>query len=205
MQACAAARSDPFESPCLMSHPLLKSCLDALSRTGSGEAAWSVVQGHRRKLLSNPEIGAELAAIVAAAREAKDIPAELMVLEALIEQARMDRENAGTHGAAFLSALDDAIARLVGKGEITGAGTFLLGGCYIRAGLAAPGHLRRSGAAEERDYSAMPGDLPDLDELLEALPGGRDLVGLQARAGPQTMQPRALLLERPKQLVPVEK
>ncbi len=159
----------PYESPCLMSHPLLKSCLDALSRTGSGEAAWSVVQGHRRKLLSNPEIGAELAAIVAAAREAKDIPAELMVLEALIEQARMDRENAGTHGAAFLSALDDAIARLVGKGEITGAGTFLLGGCYIRAGLAAPGHLRRSGAAEERDYSATPGDLPDLDELLDRL------------------------------------
>ncbi len=71
-----------------MSHPLLKSCLDALSRAGSDEAAWSVVQGHRRALLSNAKIGAELAAIVAAAREAEDIPAELMVLEALIEQTR---------------------------------------------------------------------------------------------------------------------
>ena len=168
MQACAAARSAPFESPCLMSHPLLKSCLDALSRARSDEAAWSVLQGHRRELLSNPEIGAELAAIVAAAREAEDISAELMVLEALIEGARMDRENAGTLGAAFLAALGDAIARLVGKGEITGAGTFLLGRCYVRADLEAPEHLRWFVAAEGRDSAAL-GDLPDLDELLDRL------------------------------------
>jgi len=151
-----------------MSHPLLKSCLDALSRAGSDEEAWSVLQGHRRKLLPNPEIGSELAAIVAAAREAEDIPAELMLLEALIEEARMARENARTDGVAFLSALDDAIARFVGKGEITAAGTFLLGRCYVRAGLEAPGHLRRSGAVEMRD-SETPGDLPDLDELLDRL------------------------------------
>ncbi len=168
MQACAAARSAPFESPCLMSHPLLKSCLDALSRARSDEAAWSVLQGHRRDLLSNLEIGAELAAIVAAAREAEDISAELMVLEALIEGARMDRENAGTLGAAFLAALGDAIARLVGKGEITGAGTFLLGRCYVRADLEAPEHLRWFVAAEGRDSAAL-GDLPDLDELLDRL------------------------------------
>ncbi len=152
-----------------MSHPLLKSGLDALSQAGSDTAARGVLQGHRRELISNPEIGAELAAVVAVAREAQDISAELMALEVLIEEARMDRENEGAFGAAFLSALDDAIARLAGKGEITEAGIFLLGRCFVRAGLEAPGHLRQSGAAEARDYPATPGDLPDLDELLAQL------------------------------------
>ncbi|MEE8453887.1 MAG: hypothetical protein V3R90_03875, partial [Limibaculum sp.] len=144
-----------------MSHPLLKSCLGALSRAGSDAAVRDVLQEYRRELLSNPEIVAELAAVVAAAREVQDISAELMVLETLIEEARMDRENAGAFGAAFLSALDDAIARLAGKGGITDAGTFLLGRCYVRAGLEPPGHLRQSGAAEAGG-SAAPGDLPDL-------------------------------------------
>ncbi len=168
MQAHGVAGPDPFESPCPMSHPLLKSCLDALSRTGSGAAARDVLQGHRRELLANPEIGAELAAVVAAARETEDLSAELKVLEVLTEEARMDRETDGAFGSAFLSALDDAIARLAGKGGITDAGTFLLGRCYVRAGLEPPGRLRQSGAAEAGG-SAAPGDLPDLDELLGQL------------------------------------
>ena len=168
MQAYTAAGPDPYESACPMSHPLLKSLLDALSQAGSGAAARGVLQEPLRKLLATPETGAELAAIVAAAREAEDFSAEVKVLEMLTEEARMDRENDGAFGAAFFSALEDAIARLAGTGAITETGTFLLGRCYVRAGLAAPGRLRQSGAVGERDF-ALPGDLPDLDELLGKL------------------------------------
>jgi hypothetical protein len=151
-----------------MSNPLLNTCLDALSRAGSDEAAWPIVRRYGRDLVADPKAGAELAAMVAGSSDGEDVPAELMLLEAVIEEARMDRENAGTWGAACLSTLDDAIARLGSEGDITEAGTYLLGRCYVRAGLEAPTALKRSRAAGGTESVAQ-GRPPQLDELLDRL------------------------------------
>jgi hypothetical protein len=151
-----------------MAHPLVKTCLKALAGAGSDEAAWNILRKHRHDLIADPKTGAELAAMVAGTDDAENLTSELMLLETVIEEAQMDRENAGSRGAAFLSKLDDAIARLGSKGAITEVGSYLLGRCYVRAGVEAPTHLKRPGVAKGTG-SATLADLPDLDELLDRL------------------------------------
>jgi len=151
-----------------MAHSLVKACLDALSAAESDEAAWKVVRRYRRDLIADPTIGVELAAMVADTDDVQYLTAELMLLETVIEEAQMNRENAGSRGAAFLSTLDGAIARLGSNGAITDVGTYLLGRCYVRAGVEAPKHLKRTGATEGTE-TATSADLPDLDELLGQL------------------------------------
>lgn len=154
-----------------MPHPVLQSCLAALSNAGNEEKAWHVLQERRRDLLRHPEIGAELADVLAAVQRAEDVHAELMILEYLVEQARMDAENGGAAGPAFFAAMDGALSRLSENGKLTSPGAFLLGGCFVRAGLQAPPQLQAAGAtgAASAQEAAEAPDLPDLDALLDRL------------------------------------
>jgi yecA family protein len=151
-----------------MSHSCLNSCLAALSAAGSDESVWRVLRSEGARLVRDPKAGIELASRVAAAPKTADKDAEFMLLETVIEQARMDTENGGSQGSAFLAALDDAITHLCDQGGISRAGTFHLGRCYVRAGLQPPKRLQRSGAAEMARM-LDPGEFADINELLDRL------------------------------------
>lgn len=151
-----------------MRHPVLQGYLQALSRAQADEEKRRLFQRYRRELLRHPEIGAELVAVIAHARDGDEVADALEVLEMLIGEARMDRENGGAYGPAFLSALEHAIEGSAGNGAITEAGSLLLARGYVRGGLEVPQRLRRSVPASERGPSTA-GEDPDLDALLDRL------------------------------------
>lgn len=154
-----------------MTHALLENCLTEVSHAWSGIAARAALEARCLTLVRHPEIGAELVERTAAARDLEDVSAETMVLEAVCEEARIDRDNGGAQGAAFLSALEETIAGLSARGAITAAGTLLLGRCWFRAGLDVPPKLQALGAAagERLHDEAALAEIPDIGGILDTM------------------------------------
>ncbi len=120
-----------------------------------------------RALLQHPEAAAELARRIIAAEDAEDVPAELLLLEALLDGARIDAEGRGSKGPAVLDAAERSIGRRAGE---AGPGLALLGRCYVRASLRPPERLKNS--VREASIAASTGAaVPDLDDLISRMRG----------------------------------
>jgi len=150
-----------------MTHPLLQSCLSALAQTRTEEDARLALESVARDLLRRPENGFDLAFSIGINEEPNDKAPELIALEYLMTEARMNIENQNAQGAPFLQAIEDAILRLSSEHHITFKGTVALGRCYVRADLPVPNSLQ----ARHSEPDAIIGseNLPDLGDLLETL------------------------------------
>lgn len=116
-------------------------------------------------LLQHPKAAAELARRIIAAEDAEDVITELLVLEALLDGARIDAEGRGNKGPALLDAVERSIEGRVGESR---PGLSLLGRCYVRASLKPPERLKTS--VREASIAASAGAaVPDLDDLISRM------------------------------------
>jgi hypothetical protein len=94
---------------------VLRRCLEEVSGASNDDERWDAVAASSRVLLQHPEAAAELARRIIAAEDAEDVPTELLLLEALLDGARIDAEGRGTRGPAVLDAIERAIDRRAGE------------------------------------------------------------------------------------------
>jgi yecA family protein len=143
----------------------LRRCLEEVSGASDDDERWDAVAASSRVLLQHPETGAELARRIIAAEDIDDVPTELLLLEALLDGARIDAEGRGSKGPAVLDAIERSIDRRAGEAR---PGLALLGRCYVRASLKPPERLKMS----VRDAAMAAGAeaaLRDLDDLISSM------------------------------------
>lgn len=94
-----------------------------------------------RQLLDEDGVASDLVGLILSAKEGKAMKAtkaEGVLLDRLLDEARMDSENGGGRGSVFLKAVDAAIHDALDRGAVTFLGVTILGGGFARAGLPAP-------------------------------------------------------------------
>lgn len=94
-----------------------------------------------RRLLSEDGIAADLVEIILSTKKGEAGEAEGVLLDRLLDEARMDSENGGGRGHLFLEAVDAAIREALDRGTVTFLGVSTLGRGFARAGLPAPDAL----------------------------------------------------------------
>ena len=123
---------------------------------------------NRPALLGTPGVASEVIGCLADVTNA-ELDRRLALLEVLIDEARMDKENRGRFGERFLSEAHDAIDALAGADNLDEGTAVLLAHAFARANLEAPGSLGSSipvGLEEGDGVTRLP---VDPDSLLDRI------------------------------------
>lgn len=110
--------------------------LDAIARAGSAHDPAVLDLGTVRQLLAAEGVAADLVAAVAGAPE--PVPAESLLFDRLLDEARMDVENRGGRGDGFLAAVTAALRDLAEGDALTVEGAARLASGFARTGLPVP-------------------------------------------------------------------
>jgi hypothetical protein len=140
--------------------------IEALRSLEGSDLLQEMINANREVLLTSPEIARDLVREVAASDDLEPTP-QALVLEALINEARMDGENGGASGERFLSNLREAVAADVHDGGVGPIGLLALAHCYSGAGVEVPGILVDLVSDQAEDMSADPAEaMENLDRVL---------------------------------------
>lgn len=118
----------------------LQQLLDRIRDAESFQELDQALAGVLPTLLGAVEATEALVTTVGTAEDPDPLP-ERILLERLIDEARMDRENEGSRSQPFFAALEKAIDRLDDEGRLSAEGTFALGQCFAKTGLPVPDRL----------------------------------------------------------------
>ena len=112
-----------------------------------------------RRLLDEHGTASDLVGTILSIKDGEADEAESVLLDRLLDEARIDHENGGGRGHLFLKAVDAAIQEAFDSGTVTFLGVTILGRGFARAGLPAPDALA--------DW-VMKQDTPAPDQTAEA-------------------------------------
>lgn len=144
-----------------------RAIIEAMRAPEGGEVLQEMIDADREALLTSPEIARDLVQEVASSDDMGPTP-QSVVLEALINEARMDGENGGAFGERFLANLGEAVAAEAQGGGTDPIGLLALANCYTRAGVAVPAVLMDMMSDEAGD---MPDDPEQVLENLDVILG----------------------------------
>ena len=147
---------------------LIQTCLDDLERSDDAGATRQIVADRRQALLGTPGVAAEVIGCLGDVTNA-ELDRRLALLEVLIDEARMDKENRGRFGERFLSEAHHAIDALAEADNLDEGTAVLLAHAYACANLEAPGSLGSSipvGLEEGDGVTRLP---VDPDSLLDRI------------------------------------
>lgn len=156
-----------------------RSFLDFLTMPQSDHRRQAAVQRFCRDMLDQPEEAKALLGVVAAIGNNEQERPEIGLLSAILDEARMARENRQRRGEDMILALETEVARINRSGTLTLSGSFALGQVWFQASLPAPAGLvlRDAQLLEATSHAAQAmdtGDAEAISSLFDALFG--DLV-----------------------------
>ena len=116
---------------------ILLTCLKEARRAQSAAELRAVALDNRGPLLGSPDVAVGLIEAVAGT-DHTELSVEADLLQVLIEEARIDRENGGMLGDGFLAKVEGAIAAIVAKGTMDPAAVVTLARCHTWSGVDVP-------------------------------------------------------------------
>ena len=108
---------------------LIQTCLDDLERSDDAGATRQIVADRRQALLGTPGIASGVIGCLGDVTDA-EMDRRLALLEVLIDEARMDKENRGRFGERFLSEAHEAIDALAEADNLDEGTAVLLAQAY---------------------------------------------------------------------------
>lgn len=152
-----------------MTEGFIDACLKTLARAGDDAASANLICGHAREVLRRPTEAAILVRRVLESRAVQDDGAQRL-FEAVLDEARMARENHAPEGAVVFDAVEAAVKELVEEDRLDPDGRMLLAQSYARIGLEPPANvmLRFEDIYPIGEDASVPdGVPPDTDKFLD--------------------------------------
>ena len=116
---------------------ILLTCLKEVRRANSAAELRAIALDNRDPLLGSPDVAAGLVQAVAGA-DHTELSVEADLLQVLIEEARIDRENGGALGDGFLIKVEGQIAAMVAEGTMDSDTVVALARCHTWSGVDVP-------------------------------------------------------------------